>query len=198
MLTHTIHHADLRTTINENGSTSRVALPAVLPWSLRALLILIAIAGSTIYAASYRSIDSPIDLLPIATAIGIAAGTAWVGFGFILLTVATMRPKRFSRISVLHWADACLLAMSIGMAIKMIGVALNIALPNGQVDFAPLAVAQLALLLVADVVMGFVFTMRSGRLGLPRRHAVALWVVALNGIFAAVLAALLIYEGTMP
>lgn len=198
MLTHTIHHADLRTNINDNGNTSRVMLPVVFTWPVRALLMLIAFAGSTVYAASYRLVETHIDLLTIATSIGIAAGTAWIGFGFILLTMAQMKPRRFARVSALRWADVCLVAMAIGMAIKMIGVALNVAMAGTQLDFAALASVQLALLLTADVVMGFMFTMRSSRLGLPPRHAVALWVAALNGIFAAVLAALLLYEGTMP
>lgn len=198
MLTHTIHHADLRTNINNNGNTSRVMLPVLFTWPVRALFMLIAFAGSTVYAASYRLVETRIDLPTIATSIGIAAATAWIGFGFILLTMAQMRPRRFTRVTALHWADVCLVAMAIGTAIKMIGVALNVTMAGTQLDFAALASVQLALLVAADVVMGFVFAMRSSRLGLPSRHAVVLWVVVLNGIFAAVLGSLLLYEGIMP
>lgn len=169
--------------------------------TVRVLLMLIAFAGSAVYAASYRLVTSTADLTPIATAIGIAAAIAWIGFGFLLLTVAQMHPRRFARATIWHWADVCLVAMSLGMAIKMIGVAANVILAathGDRVDLSLIAPMQLALLIVTDGVMGFIFTRLTARIGMPTRMACLLWIVALNGIFAAVLGSLIAYGGFMP
>ncbi len=173
----------------------------LLPPSVRMLLMLIAFAGSAVYAASYRLIAGVTDLAPIAAAIGVAAAIAWIGFGFLLLMVAQMHPKRFARVSVWHWADACLMTMSLGMAIKMIGAGGNViaaALHGEGVAPAMLAPLQLALLVVTDVAMGFLFARLTARLGMPTRMACLLWIVALNGIFAAALVSLLACGGFMP
>ena len=184
-----------------DASAHRGSSKLILPISLRLLLILIILAGSAVYAASYRLIAGTMDLTPIAAAIGIAAGIAWIGFGFLLLMVSQMHPRRFAGVSLWHWADVCLLAMSLGMAIKMIGVGGNVlaaAMQDGMVNLTLLASIQLALLVITDVSMGFVFAKLTARLGMPLRMSCLLWIVALNGIFAAVLGSLLAYGGFMP
>jgi hypothetical protein len=168
--------------------------PVLFAWPTRLLLMLIAFAGSAVYAVSFRLIDVAAALTPIAAAIGVAAGTAWIGFGFLLLTAAQMRPRRYRGVTALHWADACLLTMSVGMAAKMIGVGINAmaaAFSGGSVALAVLAPIQLAILVGTDVLMGVVFVRFAIRLGMPTRHAAMYWIIALNGIFAAVLAALI-------
>ena len=196
----------LQTIRPADASISRRTAPQrssvlLLPGSLRVLLMLIIFAGSAVYAASYRLIAGTTDLTPIAAAIGIAAGIAWIGFGFLLLMVAQMHPRRFAGVSLWHWADVCLLAMSLGMAIKMIGVGGNVlaaAMQDGMVNLTLLASIQLALLVITDVSMGFVFAKLTARLGMPLRMSCMLWIVALNGIFAVVLVSLLAYGGFMP
>ena len=56
---------------------------------------------------------------------GAAAGLAWVCFGLILLAVNR------GRHGIGHWADACLSAMVIGIAIHMVGVLVNALLSTG-------------------------------------------------------------------
>jgi len=202
MLTRTMNSPMTDMTSRDDAALTRSAQRQVRRIELtrlaRALLIAVAFAGSAVYAGSYRLIVSASDLTSIAAAIGIAAAIAWVGFGFLLLTVAQMQPRRFATVSVWHWADVCLVSMSIGMAIKFIGVGGNViasALMGDRVELALIAPMQLALLVFTDVVMGCIFVRLSARLGLPTSKAVMLWVVALNGIFAAALSGLLVYGG---
>lgn len=175
--------------------------PSPMSWPTRIVLMLIAFTGSAVYAASYRLVGATAGLAPVAAAIGIAAGTAWIGFGFLLLTAAQMDPRRYRRVTTLHWADACLVTMTVGMAVKMIGVGANViaaGLDGERVDLAIIAPLQLALLIATDIAMGAIFVRIVRRFAMPTRTALILWVVALNGIFAFVLGSLLAFGGFKP
>jgi hypothetical protein len=181
----------LTQTINLPGTS--VSVPPALARSARVLLALIALGGATVHAASYRLVDAAAPLAPLAVGVGIAALTAWIGFGFLVLTAAEMRPRRYRGITVLHWADACLVALAAGVAVKMVGVAVNILIAGvggGRADLALIAPIQLVILVATDVTIGVVFARFAGRLGMPMRTAATLWIVGFNGILVAVLGAL--------
>ena len=149
-----------------------------LGWRWRVLLALVAFGGSTVYALSFANVPERVRWLPVATAIGIAAGVSWVLFGLVLLVVTRWRP------SVWHWADACLRTMACGMAVKMSAVVANLV-------GVPSAWFHLGVLLVANLVMAAVFVWQARRLGMRLGTGLGLWFGALNGVFALVLGGLL-------
>jgi hypothetical protein len=145
-----------------------------LNWSHRVLLAGVAFAGSAVYAWSFAGVPQHDEWLPVAGAIGIAAGVSWVLFGVILLAFTRCRP------SVMAWADACLVTMATGIAVKLTTVIANFVSP-------PNAWFHLAVLMAANFVMAFVFIARAQRLGLRPLRAAGLWFCVLNGLFAGVL-----------
>jgi hypothetical protein len=148
-----------------------------LNWPCRLLLVGFAFGGSAIYAWSFSGVPQREQWLPVAGAIGIAAGVSWVFFGLLLLGVTRCRP------AVMAWADACLVTMAAGMTIKMTTVITNLLAPPG-------AWFHLAVLLTANLVMAFVFVRQAQRLGLGLWSALGLWFGALNGLFAVVMVGL--------
>lgn len=145
-----------------------------LNWPYRLLLTGVAFAGSAIYAWSFAHVAQREQWLPVASAIGIAAGVSWVLFGLLLLAVTRAKP------SMLAWADACLVTMTAGMTIKTTTVVANIISPPG-------ASFHLAVLLTANLVMAGVFIWRAKRLAVRPLLAAGLWFGTLNGIFAVVM-----------
>lgn len=148
--------------------------PNLFNWPHRVLLCGIAFAGSAVYAWSFAGVPEREQWLPVAGAIGFAAGVSWVLFGILILTVARCRP------SVMAWADACLITMAAGITVKMATVVANTISP-------PSAVFHLAVLMAANLTMAFVFIRRAQRLGVRPLLAAALWFGALNGLFALVI-----------
>lgn len=145
-----------------------------LNWPYRLLLTCVAFAGSAIYAWSFTHAPQREQWLPVASAVGIAAGVSWVLFGLLLLAVTRTKP------SLLAWTDACLVTMAAGMTIKMTTVAANLISPPG-------ASFHFAVLLTANLVMAGVFIWRANRLAMRPLLAAGLWFGALNGIFTVVM-----------
>jgi hypothetical protein len=145
-----------------------------LNWPYRLLLTCVAFTGSTLYAWSFASVPQREQWLPVASAVGIAAGVSWVLFGLLLLALTRAKP------SMLAWADACLVTMAAGMTIKMTTVAANLISPPG-------ASFHIAVLMTANLAMAAVFIWRANRLALRPLLAAGLWFGALNGIFAVVM-----------
>ena len=150
----------------------------LLTWPRRFLLTAVAFGGSTLYALSFANVPERARWLPIAAAIGIAAGVSWIVFGLVLLGVTRRRP------SIWHWADVCLRTMAVGMTIKMTTVLANLVAP-------PTAGFHLAVLVAANLAMAAMFAGQARPLGVSVRAALALWFGVLNGVFAVVLAGLL-------
>lgn len=145
-----------------------------LNWPQRLLLTCVAFGGSAIYAWSFAHAPQREQWLPVASAVGIAAGVSWVLFGLLLLTVTRTKP------SVLAWADACLVTMAAGMTIKMTTVVANLISPPG-------AWFHLAVLMTANLTMAGVFIWRASWLAMHPLLAAGLWFGALNGIFTVVM-----------
>ncbi|MGC3957882.1 MAG: hypothetical protein QM813_08030 [Verrucomicrobiota bacterium] len=164
----------MNTKINTMQPGDWPATNTTLNWPYRLLLAGVAFGGSALYAWSFAHVPQREQWLPIASAIGIAAGISWVLFGLLLLAVTRTRP------SMLAWVDACLLTMAAGMTIKMTAVTANLILPPG-------ASFHLAVLLTANLAMAGVFIWRAHQLAMRPLLAAALWFGALNGIFAIVL-----------
>ncbi|GDY21986.1 hypothetical protein LBMAG56_33330 [Verrucomicrobiota bacterium] len=150
----------------------------LLTWPRRILLTAVAFGGSSIYALSFAHAPERARWLPVAAAIGVAAGVSWIVFGLVLLGVTGRRP------SVWHWADACLRTMAVGMTIKMTTVVANLVAPTA-------AGFHLAVLVAANLAMAAMFVAQARPLGVSVRAALALWFGVLNGVFAIVLAGLL-------
>jgi hypothetical protein len=150
----------------------------------------VSVAGTAVYAASFTLCDSRRTLAPLASAIGIAAGIAWVGFG--LLIRAIDGPRRLGR-----WIDACLRTQTIGVIVLLFAAAANaiVFAGNGGLSSYPMfpvfVVVHWGLLILADVLMGARFVAEAAAIsGVSRRGALVGWIIGLNGIFAAALAAL--------
>ncbi|MCI0486664.1 MAG: hypothetical protein L0229_08700 [Blastocatellia bacterium] len=154
-----------------------------LSWTGRFLFGMVAIAGTVIYAASFALIEESAKLVPVARAIGIASGVSWPVFGVILLLVTRCRPR------VLAWADACLITMIAGITVLMLSALSNVAafVIKAIESAGASTTIHTAILIAADLLMAVVFVRHARMLGLGRALAVTLWVVALNGIFAALL-----------
>ncbi len=172
-----------------NAASSAEPYDSPLSWTTRLALGAIAIVGTIIYAASFALTSYRDSLLPIAIAIGIASAVSWPGFGVSLLMVTRCRP------SVMAWADACLIAQCTGIAVLMISGALNLILyfvrpqPSSPID--GIAYLHGTIVMAADVVMAIGFVRRAKQRGMTGRVALALWVLALNGLFVAALLGLL-------
>ena len=156
----------------------------------RLLLGGFAFVGTALYAASFALIRENIHLLPIAAAVGAAAGVSWIVFGITLLIVTKRRP------STMHWADACLVTMATGNLILLVSALANTIIFAFVSKEEPVAGTLIplhaAVLIAADVIMGSIFIRRAVDLGLGRWAAALMWVFALNGFFALIL--LLLYK----
>jgi hypothetical protein len=147
----------------------------------RLTLAAVAILGTLAFAASFANLRAPHPLLPIAAAVGLAAGVSWLAFSLILLVVTGARP------SITDWIDACLRTMARGIAVLSIATLAN---------FTPLPLRALLFihgiaLATSNLVMAVTFAARARRLGLAPLAAVAFWIVGLNATFAAILFALM-------
>ena len=150
---------------------------------MRAALVAVAFGGSAVYALSFAGVSGAHRYAAHAAAVGIAAGLSWILFGLLLITVTRARP------SIVSWMDACLATMAVGIAIKMIAVALNFVwswndsiAPRG----AHLVFIHLAILACADVAMGARFCAETRARGVSLRAALALWL-AINFVFGVLL-----------
>jgi hypothetical protein len=156
----------------------------------RAMLGLIAIGGTILYAASFTICDAARTLAPLASAVGASAGLAWIGFGFIILLIDGRR-----RVS--SWVDLCLQTQALGIAVLMLAAGANATFfasvkHAGALPLFPAFIAfHLGLLLLSDALMALAFVRGAVALRFPARHALAAWILGLNGIFAIVLAMLL-------
>lgn len=151
---------------------------------MRVLLAGIAVGGTLAYAASFHALPRPDRLAAAGICIGLAAGIAWPAFGAVLLLVTGARP------SLIDWADACLRTMAAGIVLVAVAALLNLnaRLLDPGVDALPLlAAAHVVLLACANGVMLRTFVGEARRLGLSGSTAVTLWMLVLNGTFAAIL-----------
>jgi hypothetical protein len=149
----------------------------------RAALMAVAFGGSAVYALSFAGAPGAQRWAGHAMAVGVAAGSAWILFGVLLIAVTRGRPSGVS------WMDACLATMAVGIAVKMLGVGLNLVWSWND-SIAPRAAnllfIHLAILACADVAMGARFCAESRARGVSLRTALALWV-ALNFVFGVLL-----------
>jgi hypothetical protein len=149
----------------------------------RAALAAVAFAGSAVYALSFAGAAGAQRYASHAAAVGVAAGLSWIIFGVLLIAATRGRP------SVASWIDACLATMAVGIAIKMIGVVLNLVWGWNE-SIAPraaqLVFVHLAILACADVAMGARFCFECRARGVSLRAALALWL-AINLVFGVLL-----------
>jgi hypothetical protein len=149
----------------------------------RAALVAVAFGGSAVYALSFAGDAGARQWLAHATAVGAAAASSWILFGVLLIVATRGRP------SIVSWMDACLATMAVGIAVKMIGVALNLVWwwkDSLAPRAAHLVLIHLAVLACADVAMGARFCAESRARGVSLRAALALWL-ALNSVFGVLL-----------
>lgn len=142
----------------------------------------VAAGGTVAYAWSFTRVANAGPLLPLATAVGSAAGVSWLVFGAVLLTVTGARP------SIAGWVDACLHTMAVGMAVLSTATLANLAWP--AISLTWLLSVHGGALVVSNVVMAARFVARARVLGLPPAAAVTFWMVGLNATFGAILFAL--------
>lgn len=170
----------------ESGlSTGDITVIAeMLSWPARFLLGFISFAGTAVYAASFALTGYRERLMPIAIAIGIASGISWIVFGLVLLLATRGRP------SILAWVDTCLVTQSMGIAVLMLTALINLIVyaAGATLGDNSSALLHLGILIAADIVMAITFVRRAIRTTLNRSMALALWILALNGIFALLLA----------
>jgi len=152
------------------------------PLVRRVALITLAFAGTAAYAASFLA--APEHLRPhwlprLAVGVAIASALSWPALGVYLTIVSPDRATRQ------RWFGACLLTVAFGELWLRAAAGWNllagVIAPSSTVFFA----AHAALLLGADTTMGVVFTRHGQRLGMARRLAIVVWVVGMNGVFAA-------------
>jgi hypothetical protein len=137
----------------------------------RLLLGTISFAGSAAYAASFLISSS--NHLRLATTIAIAAGISWLIFGLLL--------RRIARAPLGRLIDACLITQALGIGILMLSVAANLLHIRHAMPF------HLLVLAAGDGAMAAAFIALMGRLNMSRPAAAALWIIGLNGPFAAIL-----------
>jgi hypothetical protein len=153
--------------------------PRSLQLSTRLLLGLTAFAGSAAYAASFFALSDHGAVLRTAAAVGICAGLSWICFGPIILIVTRCRP------SIASWIDACLLTMTAGIAVKTLGMLLNVAAGAGAIRTATLLPFHVIILLLADTVMCVLFCRLGRQRGIAPPVSISLWLAlnALMGMF---------------
>jgi hypothetical protein len=142
----------------------------------RILLGLLACVGTVGFVLSFRLSQQQAQWLPLIVILGAAAGLSWLVFGPVLV-MATR-----GRASILSWMDACLITMTLGIAIKTCGILLNLIASAGHVSIA--IHIHLAILLLADLAMGALFCRQALARGVKPVPAIALWLT-LNAIFAS-------------
>jgi hypothetical protein len=146
----------------------------------------LSIAGTILYVASFALCDSRHTLAPLAAAVGVAAGLAWVVFGLLIRLAAGAR-------AVATWVDVCLRTQAVGTVVLVLAATANatfFARADGlgsKPMFPVFVVVHAGLLLLADVLMGAHFVTAAQARGLSWPRALAAWVLGLNGIFAIVL-----------
>lgn len=152
-------------------------------WPVRLLLAGIAVGGTLGYAASFHALPQAERLADGGVSIGLAAAIAWPVFGAVLLMVTGARP------SAIDWADGCLRTMATGIVVLASATLLNVIarlLDTGADAIPLLAAAHAILLACANAVMLGAFVGEARRLGLAAATAVSLWMLVLNGTFAAI------------
>ena len=151
-----------------------------LSWKSRGLRTALAFVGTGAYAWSFSRHTNAEIFFHAACAVGVAAAVSWPVFGATLLVAGGKRHSAWD------WADVCLIVMSAGIGVMMLGAGVNVA--AGPAWSGP-AVRTLHLVLLAggDLLMCALFIHRARRLGMPLVRAVCLWIFVLNGVFVAVL-----------
>lgn len=109
-----------------------------------------------------------------------------------------LRAASPDRATLTRWFDACLVTIAFGEAWLLTAAAWNLVASRVDAPTGVLLGSHLALLLSADATMGAVFVRRGAAIGMPRRRAAFLWVVAMNGVFGALLLALAAPLGYLP
>lgn len=165
----------------ENGwPTVAQETPHSLSHAGRIQLASLAFAGTAAYASSCRFLRDSEAALGSATRIGVVAGLSWLGFGLALLVA---RPGA----GLWAWVDTCLRTMARGIGVLTPGILVDLvaALDRASARAPWLVGIHLVLLLVSDCVMGAYFVRSAGIHGLTVPRSLLLWVVVLNGLFAA-------------
>jgi hypothetical protein len=159
-------------------------------WLTRCALALFAFAGTAAYAASFRFAGAgpgggvATGAGDLAAAVGVAAALSWPVFGVALLRLTRARP------SACAWADACLRTMTCGVAVLCAAAVANVAVAatGTSVPVRAFLGTHAALLLAGNALMGVVFVRQAARLEMKAGAAAAVWALALDAPFAAVLA----------
>ncbi len=155
-------------------SQQPAAMPVIqlptMPKDLRIAYLALALAGSGAYTASFVRYGA--HFVGAAAGEGIAAAVSWLIFAAILVRFAEDR-------SLFGWIDTCLKTIAVGIAIKTIGLLLNLC--NFQMTTREFCILHIAILLIADIVMACIFVPNAMERGMGRRTAILFWLLALNG-----------------
>jgi len=144
-------------------------------WLQSAGLAAIAVGGSLFYGESLARVMPALRTGGGPFLVAICAGFAWCVFGPLLIAI--------TRLPILRCAHICLVSMAYGEAVLCIGAVLNLI---GTYTTAP-AAANIACVLISDVVMAAVFTLQLRTEGVSPKTALLLWILALNGVAALLL-----------
>lgn len=159
-------------------------------WPLRLAFAFYAVVATALYAASFALSRSASELLPVASAVGLAAAVSWPIFGAALLVWMRGRP------SPLDWADACLKTMAVGNTVLLLSVAANLFISTFPgIGFWPAGgpgepAVHGAVLAASNLSMAAVFVGQARVLGMRPAVALAMWFGVLGGTFLLLLAAM--------
>ena len=165
----------------------------VLAGKVRAALLITVVMGNAGYAASFLPLRGAVDCFVMARAVAVAAAASWPIFG-AALTAAGGR-----RVPIEVWFDRCLIVMNAGIAILAGAAVVNVCMAlAGVTAGGAVAAMHAGILLIADAVMGSMFANAARSPGFSAKRAWLLWIVVLNGAFAAMLAGQLWLQGAVP
>lgn len=142
------------------------------PWRTWTFLGLFAVVASLVYGGSL-SLAAPHLSGPGGAAwLTLAAGLSWPALGLALL--------RWGRVPILAAAQVCLVTMSYGVTVLLVGALLNAALGSLNVAPTPALVFNGAWVMLSNLIMVTLHSEQLGALGLSRARSVALWMLGLN------------------
>jgi hypothetical protein len=149
-----------------------------LRWSIRALLLGIAIGGSCLYGASLSWTLPNWQAGNSAMWMALSAGLAWIIFIPVLALVAGR--------ALLCCLDAGLLTMAVGEVVLVVGAGVNILVPSATL--APVVVNS-SIVTLANITMVAFLAVKLRRVRVPVKRTVLAWCVVLNGSGAIAFAA---------
>ncbi len=159
-----------RTVSDARTLRSRLALGQ--SWGLRALLFLVALAGSVVYGASLSLVLPAWGAVPAAAWLALSAGLAWAVFIPALAWITRARLWRC--------LDASLVTMAAGEVVLMSGVLVNgmlwmLGVPQNA------AAVNAGVVAISNVTMATMLACILRAVGVPIWKTVTAWMLVLNG-----------------